>query len=287
MTLRYHHVDVFSNRPYSGNSLPVFLDSKGLSADQMQRITQELRHFEAIFLEPTEDPGAVRARVFDLIEELPFAGHPIIGAAAVLHDTVSKSEEAAWRFMLAERVVTISTVRTPTGYFGLLDQGPPEFLGVIDETEWVPPAFGLAAGALRSDLPIEIVSTGLKYLIVPVAPGGLHGARIGQDITVRLREVGAQFAVLFDESALEIRHWNNDGIVEDIATGSAAGAVGAYRLRHGLARGGRMFILNQGQFTGRPSMLRVQPEGLPDAISNVKVGGDVALVGHGKLRVWP
>ena len=58
-----------------------------------------------------------------------------------------------------------------------------------------------------------------------------------------------------------MRHWNNDGIIEDVATGSAAGTIGAYRLRHGLARGGDTFILNQGQFTGRPSELRVLPEG--------------------------
>ena len=80
MKLHYSHVDVFSAHPYSGNSLPVFMDSRGLSADQMLRITKELRHFEAIFLEPTDDPSAVRARVFDLFDELPFAGHPIIGA---------------------------------------------------------------------------------------------------------------------------------------------------------------------------------------------------------------
>jgi trans-2,3-dihydro-3-hydroxyanthranilate isomerase len=287
MTLHYSHVDVFSPHPYSGNSLPVFLDSRGLSADQMLRITKELRHFEAIFLEPTEDPSAVRARVFDLFEELPFAGHPIIGAGAVLHHAVSQAENASWRFVLANKTVTILTERTPDGYFGLLDQGMPEFLGVVNPAEWVASAFGLGSSDLRSDLPLEVVSTGLRYLIVPVVSGALSRARIREDVSEKLHSVGAQFAVLLDESALEVRHWNNDGIIEDIATGSAAGTIGAYRLRHRLTRGGETFILNQGQFAGRPSSLRVQPEGTPREVHNVKVGGDVALVGHGTLEVRP
>jgi trans-2,3-dihydro-3-hydroxyanthranilate isomerase len=112
-------------------------------------------------------------------------------------------------------------------------------------------------------------------------------ARIERNITEELRSVGAQFAVLLDESALEVRHWNNDGIIEDVATGSAAGTVGAYRLRHGLARSGEFFILNQGRFTGRPSVLHVQPEGTCERVDLVKVGGDVALVGRGTLEAGP
>ena len=81
--LDYVHVDVFGDRPYSGNSLAVFPEAAGLSAAQMLRITQELRHFEAIFLAPMPDTTAIPARVFDLFEELPFAGHPVLGAAAV------------------------------------------------------------------------------------------------------------------------------------------------------------------------------------------------------------
>ena len=81
----YSHVDVFSRVPFGGNSLPVFHDAADLTASQMLRITQEMRHFEAVFLTPTDEPNTVGARIFDLFEELPFAGHPIIGAAAVLH----------------------------------------------------------------------------------------------------------------------------------------------------------------------------------------------------------
>jgi PhzF family phenazine biosynthesis protein len=287
MSIEYFHVDVFSHTPYSGNSLSVFPDASGLNAEQMLRITRELRHFEAIFLEQTDHANMVRARVFDLFEELPFAGHPIIGAAAVLHSASARTEPQVWHVELPGKIVNITTEYTGHGYFGVLDQGTPEFLGTVTERDLFARVFNLKPSDLHPDLPLEVVSTGLRYLIIPVKAGALEHARILNDITEILRGVNAQFAVLLDEVALEVRHWNNDGLMEDVATGSAAGTVGAYRLRHGLTRGGELFILNQGRFTGRPSILRVQPEGTPEAVQTVKVGGDVVLVGRGVLEVLP
>jgi trans-2,3-dihydro-3-hydroxyanthranilate isomerase len=287
MGIGYSHVDVFSQSPFRGNSLPVFPDARGLSSEQMLRITQEMRHFETIFLEPTAQPGTVRARIFDLFEELPFAGHPIIGAAAVLHEQSGLGGARSWQFHLPSKTVEITTNVTAGGYSGLLDQGAPEFLGSIDDGSGVAAAFNLADDDLSPDLPLEVVSTGLRYLIVPVRPGVLARARISCDITELVQGVGAQFAVLLDEAAVEVRHWNNDGIIEDVATGSAAGTIGAYRLRHGLVRGGDTFILRQGQYTGRPSTLRVQPEGTANRVDTVKVGGDVAFVGHGVIDALP
>ncbi|MEP6622504.1 MAG: PhzF family phenazine biosynthesis protein [bacterium] len=286
-SLAFHHVDVFTQRPYGGNSLAVFPDARGVSARQMLQITKELRHFEAIFLEPTDDANTVRARVFDLFEELPFAGHPVIGAAAVLHHAAERGERCDWLVVLPPKTVTITTERTPSGYFGMLDQGAPEFIGALAGAEQVARAFGLEAADLDAALPPEVISTGLRYLVVPVAPGALEKAHIAHDITGWLNTVGAQYAVLLDEASLEVRHWNNDGIIEDVATGSAAGTVGAYRLRHGLARGDETFVLHQGRFVGRPSTLRVRPEGTPERVTRVSVGGDVALVGRGVLEVLP
>ncbi|GCE11944.1 PhzF family phenazine biosynthesis protein [Tengunoibacter tsumagoiensis] len=287
MSLEYFHVNVFSRVPYRGNGLPVFPTASGLHTSQMLSITQELRHLEAIFLEPGKDANTVHARVFDLFEELPFAGHPIIGAAAILHHLSGRTSPQTWQFKLTEKVVSIATEQTEYGYTGLLNQGVPEFLGMVTERDLFARAFGLTSGDLHPTLPLEVVSTGLRYLIIPVRPGVLQHARILSDITEMLRRVRAQFAVLFDEAALEIRHWSNDGTVEDVATGSAAGTIGAYRLRHRLTRAGERFILNQGRFIGRPSTLCVQPEGTSEAIQTVKVGGDVVLLGHGALEVLP
>jgi PhzF family phenazine biosynthesis protein len=253
----------------------------------MLRITQELRHFETVFLAPTNRPDTVRARIFDLFEELPFAGHPIIGAAAVLHKRSEAGGARSWRFRLQSKTVEVRTEVIGGDYSGWLDQGPPEFLGTVDDGAQIAAAFNVAPRDLSPDLPMEVVSTGLRYLIVPVAPGALARARISRDITELLHGFGAQFAVLLDESAAEVRHWNNDGILEDVATGSAAGTVGGYRLRHGLIRGGETFTLNQGQYTGRPSQLRVRPEGSAQNVESVHVGGDVSFVGYGTIEARP
>jgi trans-2,3-dihydro-3-hydroxyanthranilate isomerase len=285
--LHYTHVDVFSSTPFAGNSLPVFQDASDLTAKQMLAITREMRHYEAIFLEPLGHPDRVHARVFDLFGELPFAGHPLIGAAGVLDHASSSDGSKTWWFEMQDKTVSITTERTPRGLFGMLDQGEPEFLrGVLRLNDFVA-AFELHTSDLLKDLPVEVVSMGLRYLIMPVRSDALARARPRRDITEPLRAVGADFAVLHDEENLEIRHWNNDGVLEDAATGSAAGTIGAYRLKHGLARAGESFVLTQGRFLGRPSRLWVEPRGTPEAVTTVRVGGDVCLVGHGTLEVMP
>jgi len=285
--ISYRHVDVFSPVAFGGNSLPVFLDCGALSSEQMLRITRELRHFEAIFVATMQESHTVAARVFDMFEELPFAGHPLIGAAAVLHDTSGAEDNETWYFKLRDKTVSIVTERVGSGYTAMLDQGEPELLGTVAEGERFAALFGLRSQDLHPTLPLEIVSTGLRYLIMTLRPGALERARVQTDLTEGLRAVGAQFAVLLDEAALEIRHWNNDGIMEDIATGSAAGAIGAYRLKHRLTQPGEIFVLSQGRFAGRPSTLQVLPEGTPESVRSVKVGGPVALVGRGVLDVLP
>jgi trans-2,3-dihydro-3-hydroxyanthranilate isomerase len=285
--LDYVHVDVFAPRPYAGNSLPVFLDCEGLEADQMQAITRELRHFESVFLTATKSPRTFRVRVFDLNEELPFAGHPLIGAAAALHHSSEQGSTATWSFELIERTVSVDTARTASGYFAALDQGHAHFGAEPVNRAEVAVAFGLDVRDLDCDLPLAVVSTGLAYLIVPVTSAGLARARIRSDITALVRAAGAQFAVLLDESRREVRHWNNDGVLEDIATGSAAGTIGAYRLRHCKARSGARFDLEQGRFVGRPSRIEVEPHGSPGEVASVRVGGNVAIVGRGMLESLP
>jgi len=285
--LDYIHVDVFSAHPFSGNSLPVFLDANGLSGTEMLRITQELRHFEAIFLRSTDRVDTMEARIFDLFGELPFAGHPLLGAAAALHDRSGSADDFTWRFMLGNREVTVAVERTAIGFSVRMDQGAPEFLTEVGGRDDIAHAFSLSPTDLDPDLPCEVVSTGLRYLIVPVRPDALAWARVASDLTSFLMDRGAQFAVLFDKSGMEVRHWNNDGIMEDVATGSAAGTIGAFCLKHGIVVANESFVLHQGRHTGRPSQLRVIAEGSRDVVTTVKVGGDVAVVGRGTLEARP
>ena len=287
--LEYHHVDVFAPRPFSGNSLTVFLGAGSLLGSQMLRITQEMRHFESIFLSPAGAPNTFKAQVFDLTGELDFAGHPLLGAAGVLHSCLNARDEAVWTFQLRAKTVKVITERTGKGFRALLDQGRPEFLGEVPLTrrEEFAAALNLEADQLSRDLPLEVVSTGLQYLIVPIE-GGLEQARIVRtDFEGLLRTVSAQFVYVLDVRKLEGRHWNNDGVMEDIATGSGAGTVGAFLAKHGRTTAGDEFILRQGRFLGRPSEIRVRSEGTRAEITRVQVGGDVALVGRGTLDAVP
>ncbi len=94
--LSFLHVDVFAPMPFSGNSLAVFPDGRGLRTGQMAEGTRELGHFDSVFLVSGDEPNSVRARVFDLLEELDFAGHPILGAACVLHHLHGGGRREHW-----------------------------------------------------------------------------------------------------------------------------------------------------------------------------------------------
>src|SRR5215475_7276855 len=98
--MHYYHLDVFTNIPFSGNGLTVFIIENPLEKAYMQTVTQEMRQFESIFLHKLND-NAFRAFIFTMEEELDFAGHPIIGAATLLHDLYSPDEPANnWTFVL-------------------------------------------------------------------------------------------------------------------------------------------------------------------------------------------
>lgn len=107
-----------------------------------------------IFLDRTAAPTTVSARVFDQFEELPFAGHPVIGAAALLHESVGSHDKCLWNFQMQARTVAIATERSGSGYFGSLDQGPPDIVGVPHDRSWIAPAFGLAPTACGTVWPV-------------------------------------------------------------------------------------------------------------------------------------
>lgn len=283
--MRYLHVDVFGSQPYSGNSLAVFPEAAGLSGAQMAQITKELRHFESIFL--VREGRAWAARIFDLLEELDFAGHPVIGAACVLHAVRGLHDSESWTFRLKARTVRVATQRHEDGrYTSVLDQGPATFLGRPDPAE-IAAWFSLSPDDLDPALPPEVVTTGLRYLVVPVRDTALSRARVATDLDTPLAQVGAQFAYLLDAERMEGRHWNNDGVVEDVATGSGAGCAAAYLRRYGRIGDGEAATLHQGRFTGRPSEITITAHGQGGDIRSVEVGGEVFVVGEGNLRVLP
>ena len=289
--MQFELVDVFTSTPYRGNSLTVFPDAGSLSTGQMAQITGELRQFESIFLNPAGPQHHWQARIFDLFEELDFAGHPVIGAASVLHHQHGGDKvRGRWTLELASGALTIETERRgPAAFYAVLPDVQAHFLGEpvgVSRTQ-VASWFSLVIGDLDTRLPLEVVSTGLRYLIVPLRKGALARARIShRELDVALAEVGAEYAYLLDTEAGEGRHWNNDGVVEDAATGSAAGCVAAYLHRHGRLTDDQDTELRQGRFINRPSRISISARSA-DGGTRVRVGGEVVLVGSGRLGVLP
>ncbi|NNC13737.1 PhzF family phenazine biosynthesis protein [Planctomonas sp. JC2975] len=283
--------DVFSHRPLGGNSVTVVLSDVPMNEATMGAVTRELRQFETIFLTPTRCITTYDARVFDMNGELAFAGHPVLGAAAVLHELHGTARTHDWVLRLRERVVPVGTAREEghKTVHARMDQGAPVFGAVASEAQAsrAALAFGLNGGDLASGLPVEVVSTGLRYLIVPVTSGVGRAHVVHPTLQQLLDELDAQFAYLLNVAERTGRHWENDGSVEDIATGSAAGAAAAYLLRHGLVRPGERVTLRQGDSLGRPSTMNVELEGTPGEIRNVELAGPVTIVGRGILNLDP
>ena len=225
------------------------------------------------------------------MEELDFAGHPVIGAACVLHAIHGSRDTENWTIHLKARSVRVATERkTPLRYAAVLEQGVAEFLGTpaaalrAEMAAW----FSLDEAALDPMLPAEVISTGLRYLILPVRRGMLAGASIApSDLESKLASLDAQYAYLLDVEGLEGRHWNNDGVVEDVATGSGAGCVAAFLRRHERIGDGVLTTLHQGRFVGRPSEITIRARGRETAVHSVEVGGEVSLVGAGRLDQLP
>jgi len=287
----YRLADVFADRPYTGNGVAVFVDPPRLSAAGFLRVTTEVRQFESIYLWPAADPRTYRTRIFVLDQELAFAGHPVLGAAAVLHERSGDGGEVAWTLTLGERAVRVrSRAGAAGGYDVTMDQGRPEFGPVMDEDyrRRVATALSLDVADLDPGLPMRWASTGLRYLMVPVRPGALPRTRIRTgDFGNLLAESGASLCYVLAPSTREARNWVNDGSVEDIATGSAAGPAAAYLAHHGQADPSTPVELSQGRFLDRPSIMRVDLAVRGGTIEEITLRGHVCLTGSGTLDTPP
>lgn len=278
----YRQADVFSRQPLSGNGLAVFTDATGLDGATMLALAQEMRQFESIFLSRSGAPNVWRARLFTVEEELDFAGHPVLGAACVLHEATG-GDEGRWTLKLNAKDVDIATRARDGFYEARMDQGTPEFGPPLpdDLARAIVKGHGLTMDDLAPGLPVQVVSTGLPYVFLPLRSGLENARPVRPDFEALLAEAGAKFCYPLDLAAREGRSWDNHGLLEDIATGSAAGPAAAYLVHHSQAVPGEELTIHQGRFTGRPSAIRARAEGAPGAVDRASVGGDVVLVARG------
>ena len=286
--LNYCHVDVFSSKPLSGNGVTVFRLREALPTTVMQELTREMRQFESIFVLKEAKSQMVRAWVFTMEEELDFAGHPVLGAAAALHEeTMAGVREVSWTFQLNKKSFPVQSIRHDSHYRAEMDQGVCNFGVTLSPQESIPllEALNLGREHLLDNLPLQIASTGLPYLLVPVNRD-LNAARIIEpEFEKQLARFGAKFVYVFDVNHKEGRTWDNDGRVEDIATGSAAGPAGAYLVARGLVSSSQTIGISQGRFVGRPSSLFVVAQKDDQGRIKVKVAGDASIFARGQLDI--
>jgi len=219
-------------------------------------------------------------------EELGFAGHPILGAACYLHaKNFPEVDELKLDIVTPEKTVpTVSVINTPAS-FAEMEQGGAIFQAPIDSVhaKELLSALNLSATDAAENLPLEVVSTGLPYLIVPVSKGLEKACICTRQFESLLAEIGAKFVYVLDVFTKEGRTWGNDGKIEDIATGSAAGPAAAYLVKYGLARAGEVVLIRQGRFVHRPSELFACVRKDSDFMVTVK--GQVCFVGSGSIEL--
>jgi len=319
--LRFFQLDVFTTQAFHGNPLAVFPDAESnaahLDGETMQAIAREMNLSETVFVLSANDAGALRRlRIFTPVNELPFAGHPVVGTWNLL------ARPEAGNVVLAPAGGT-GTVRVHQQLgIGVLpvdidfERGGPMRV-VMTQGAFeiktasisnpmrsdINAALGLSVDEMDEALPVQVVSTGLPFLVVPIATLDALGrcAVQGEMLGKLYKDLGATGCLAFTR---ETRDGNlsqaharmfapADGIAEDPATGSACGALGGYLARHGAlnkntSNAGQKFdfVIEQGDFIGRPSRIEVEVTMRADGrrIQIVRVGGSSVIVAEGVLR---
>jgi trans-2,3-dihydro-3-hydroxyanthranilate isomerase len=282
-------VDVFTSTALEGNQLAVFTDATGLTDPQMQALAKEMNLSETTFVLPGDNgPQGVRVRIFTVSEELPFAGHPTLGTGFVLRGD-SGATEVALHLNVGKVPVRFEESQGKP-VFGEMTQMDPTF-GPIHDREAVVRAAGLRDGDIDPSLPVQTISTGVPFTIVP-----LRGLEIARQLHVDLKSSaeylersGGKFFYFVsretvDKAArLHARMLFYNG--EDPATGSAAGCTAAWMVKHGVAKPDERVLIEQGIEVQRPSRIFVRASLQDDRVVNVRVGGNVVEVLRGEVRL--
>ncbi|HZE23171.1 MAG TPA: PhzF family phenazine biosynthesis protein, partial [Blattabacteriaceae bacterium] len=286
--------DVFTSVPLEGNQLAVFADGTSLSDAEMQAIARETNLSETTFILPRdaamERERGVRVRIFTTNEELPFAGHPTLGTAMVLRNDALRgnggAEEIALDLNLGRIPVRFSTRDGLP--FGTMTQCDPEFKQKHSRED-IARAAGLAVDDIADDLPIQTVSTGNAFAIVPVKSLAVLQklSPTWANMKAYLDKSDAKFFYFVSretvnpEAKLQSRMIFYNG--EDPATGSAAGPCAAWAVQYGVVPADQQVLMEQGVEMKRRGRIFFSAGRNGGKIVNVRVGGHVAEVARGEF----
>jgi trans-2,3-dihydro-3-hydroxyanthranilate isomerase len=303
-SLKFYQADVFTSEPFGGNPVAVFPDADGLSDDQLQQIAREMNLSETVFVFPPTDKAAVvRLRIFTPTQELPFAGHPVIGTFYLLAQLGLVPLTGSVTRLLYECNIGLFPVElrgtAKEIEHVVMSQPKPEFLDRVEDEEHfykLALSLGLPKYAVaEAKSPIEVVSTGLPVLILPIRTlTAIRSIRPDPSaITDLCGRFGANGIMVFTtvtvepDSTVHTRMFAPAiGILEDPATGSASGALGAYLVHHRIidAKPTAEIVSEQGYEMDRPSRILIQVDSTDSVIQEVKVGGECVMVVEGELK---
>jgi len=305
---RYNVVDVFTDRPLTGNQLAVFTDARGIPEEMLQPLAREMNFSETVFVYPPTQraqaggtaqqatsgrdndeetvfvyPSEVahaRIRIFTPAVEVPFAGHPTLGSAFVLAGPLQLDAIA---LETGQGVVPVRLEREGAKIvFGRMEQPIPTIELYADEDGLL-----AALGVQRSELPVELYDNGLPNVYV-VLSSEEEVAALRPDLS-RLAELPAVIGV--NCLAGSGSRWKTrmfapaGGVAEDPATGSAAGPLALHLARHGRISFGDEIEITQGVEIDRPSKLYARVEGSVDRAERVEVGGSAVVVARGEFQL--
>ncbi|MBN1272213.1 MAG: PhzF family phenazine biosynthesis protein [Candidatus Aminicenantes bacterium] len=287
----FYIVDVFAEDKYTGNQLAVFRNTEHLSEEEMLKIAQEMHFSETTFI-LSEEPhnGGFDVRIFTPAREVPFAGHPTLGTAYIIQSRIIKKpiDEVILNLQIGQIPVTFSYSGGEANLLRMKQKAP--VFGHILDKEIIADALNLKKKDLDDRFPVEEVSTGLSFIIVPLKTlTGVKWARINRDKFYKIIDKLESKAVLIfspetysPENNLNARVFADYyNVPEDPATGSANGCLAGYLVKNRYFGKDSVDInVEQGYEIERPSLLRLQAEKTPDGI-DVFVGGRVVPIAQG------
>jgi trans-2,3-dihydro-3-hydroxyanthranilate isomerase len=291
MKRRLYTLDVFTSKPFAGNPLAVVTDGDGLTAKKMQAIAREMNLSETVFIQrPTNNRALARLRIFTTTQELPLAGHPVIGTWFLLAElgVVPASEGSV--HILQQTGAGILPVEF-TFHNGrpvrvTMTQKPARFSRAPFSRAALAATLGLKPSDLVPSLPLEFVSTGIANLMVPVTRTAvLAKIQMNMRALAQLIAPHGTMAYCFSlegRGRVRSRGMLPWGVMEDPATGSAAGSLGAYLVHHGQLKPSEPLLVAQGIEMGRPSEIHVEVTGEKEKLTP-KVSGSAVRIFEGEI----
>ncbi|KOP26990.1 phenazine biosynthesis protein [Hapalosiphon sp. MRB220] len=289
----FYIVDVFAEAKYTGNQLAVFTNAANLSSEQMLQIAKEINYSETTFVTSTETVSeGYDVRIFTPKQELPFAGHPTLGTAYILQKEIIKSPVKKILLNLEVGQIPVK-IDNANGYGEHLwmQQKAPTFHQILD-SQTMAEVLRIQSQEIDSRFPIQAVSTGVPFIIVPVKTlESVKRIQVNQEKYFELiSNIDAKCILVFcpetykPENDLNVRVFCDYlGIPEDPATGSANGCLAGYLVQYSYFGKPEINLrVEQGYEINRPSLILLQAE-QKDKVIDVNVGGKVVMVARGEF----